>query len=151
MRRVRLPRQAICDVSLVGCSSDVRTEAHALVEASCTVLREMSSRLLPVPSRPHYLFSVRDLARVFQGIMTASKDAIVSPESFAVLWYHETMRSMFDKLLDPSLRHWFLSLLTKVSHYPEQTASRPAMSFGLLACSASAHPRLDDHQPTGAA
>eukprot|EP00873_Tetraselmis_striata_P027558 jgi/Tetstr1/447822/TSEL_035152.t1 len=106
--------KAICDVSLVGCSSDVRTEAHALVEASCTVLREMSSRLLPVPSRPHYLFSVRDLARVFQGIMTASKDAIVSPESFAVLWYHETMRSMFDKLLDPSLRHWFLSLLTKV-------------------------------------
>jgi dynein heavy chain len=98
----------------VGCSTAVRTEAHALVEASCTVLREVSSRLLPVPSRPHYLFTVRDLARVFQGVITASKAAITTPDRFAVLWYHETMRSMFDKLLDTSLRRWFMSMLGKV-------------------------------------
>ena len=40
-----------------------------LVESSIRLFQTLKSMLLPTPSKSHYTFNSRDLAKVFQGIM----------------------------------------------------------------------------------
>jgi dynein heavy chain len=53
--------------------------AARLVPATLELWRAAQSRLLPTPARMHYEFTLRDLSRVFQGIVLASRDRIQSP------------------------------------------------------------------------
>lgn len=99
---------------LAGADVDILTEATNLAQASCAVLREVSLRLLPVPSRPHYRYTVRDMARVFQSVLGASSPCRASPRRLATLWYHEVLRVLYDRLLDADLQKWFMAMLAGV-------------------------------------
>ena len=51
-----------------------------LVRASIKVQQWAAATLLPTPSRPHYQFTLNDLARVFQGMLryaSCTKDVLV--------------------------------------------------------------------------
>lgn len=45
--------------------------ADPLVEATITVYSTITSQLLPTPAKSHYTFNLRDLSKVFQGILMA--------------------------------------------------------------------------------
>ena len=61
------------------------------------------AKMLPTPAKFHYLFNIRELSRVFQGVLLASRDrfdrsaprgryggAVTSPEGYLLaLWLHE--------------------------------------------------------------
>jgi len=84
-----------------------------LVQASVEVFLRVSSELLPTPSRPHYLFSMRDLARAVQGIMqirSAHCGADVR-STLTRLWYHEQLRVYGDRLATASDSDWLEELL----------------------------------------
>lgn len=44
---------------------------ESLVDATIRVYATISSQLLPTPAKSHYTFSLRDLSKVFQGILMA--------------------------------------------------------------------------------
>jgi dynein heavy chain len=58
----------------------------------------VKSKLLPTPSRFHYLFNMRDLSRVFQGIMECPVECIPDETTLVGLWRHEFTRVFADKL-----------------------------------------------------
>jgi dynein heavy chain len=62
-----------------GCSQGVAQVAQRLVPATLELWRAAQARLLPTPARMHYDFTLRDLSRVFQGIVLASRDRIRGP------------------------------------------------------------------------
>ena len=67
--------------------------------------------LLPTPSKSHYTFNLRDLAKIFQGVMMADAKKIGEDETIIVrLWVHETMRIFRDRLTDQPDRDWFDNL-----------------------------------------
>ena len=41
---------------------------NPLVIATIDIWEEVKNKILPTPSKFHYIFSIRELARVFQGI-----------------------------------------------------------------------------------
>lgn len=45
--------------------------ADPLVEATVMVYSTITSQLLPTPAKSHYTFNLRDLSKVFQGILMA--------------------------------------------------------------------------------
>lgn len=47
----------------------VRPLGDPLVAATIEIYRSVSRELLPTPSKSHYLFNTRDLAKVIQGLM----------------------------------------------------------------------------------
>lgn len=66
--------------------------------------------MLPTPSKFHYIFNMRELARIFKGILATKREVInssaavgtgvVKPEVFLVgLWRHECERVFVDKLV----------------------------------------------------
>lgn len=51
---------------------DVRSSLYLLVSACLVMYYRVSINILPTPSKVHYIFNLRDLAKLAQGIMQAS-------------------------------------------------------------------------------
>lgn len=78
-----------------------------LTQATLDVYKRVTSVLLPIPSKSHYLFNLRDLSKVFQGIARADHDLLDNKEQCYRLWVHECYRIFYDRLNDPDDRLWF--------------------------------------------
>ena len=49
---------------------------------------QTSKELLPTPAKSHYIYNLRDLSKVFQGITKASNKSFASENDFLKLWAH---------------------------------------------------------------
>ena len=55
-------------------------------------------KLLPTPLKSHYLFNLRDYAKVIMGICMTDKDHTPTVETLVRLWTHECLRVFSDRL-----------------------------------------------------
>lgn len=67
--------------------------------------------MLPTPTKSHYTFNLRDLSKVFQGILSIEYDFLNNKETLVSLWVHEAQRIFYDRLVDEKDRSWFLSVM----------------------------------------
>jgi dynein heavy chain len=86
-----------------------------IVQATLDVFRTVSKELLPTPLKSHYLFNLRDLAKVIQGVMNTSPADASSAEDFYRLWVHESRRIFQDRLINDDDRNWFSKLQSEMS------------------------------------
>ncbi|CAJ1051390.1 LOW QUALITY PROTEIN: dynein heavy chain 1%2C axonemal [Xyrichtys novacula] len=82
-----------------------------LVDATIRVYSMITSQLLPTPAKSHYTFNLRDLSKVFQGILMAEAGMIEDKQQLLQLWYHESCRVFQDRLVCAEDRLWFNRLL----------------------------------------
>ncbi|TPP51272.1 Dynein heavy chain and region D6 of dynein motor family protein [Leishmania donovani] len=90
---------------------DLKGYVDAIVRATIEVYMKVSTDLLPIPSKSHYLFTLRDLSKVFQGIYGCYLEGITSKEHLVALWVHESQRVFSDRMNDPADKVWFRQLL----------------------------------------
>lgn len=50
---------------------DISSYGNDLVKSSITVYNTVINQLLPTPTKCHYSFNLRDLSKVFQGMLMA--------------------------------------------------------------------------------
>jgi hypothetical protein len=67
--------------------------------------------LLPTPAKSHYTFNLRDLSKVFQGLVMATTTTCATRESLARLWLHEMSRVFHDRLISLEDRDYFKHML----------------------------------------
>eukprot|EP00727_Mastigamoeba_balamuthi_P012891 m51a1_g8224 putative dynein heavy chain axonemal (4742) ;mRNA; r:111319-133683 len=91
--------------------AEVREAVDNVVKATIDVYNTCMAELLPTPSKSHYMFNMRDLSKVFQGLMSASPQYVVTPQELACLWLHECSRAFEDRLVDRTDRKWFRKIL----------------------------------------
>uniref|UniRef100_A0A7S3HTS3 Dynein heavy chain n=1 Tax=Spumella elongata TaxID=89044 RepID=A0A7S3HTS3_9STRA len=94
-----------------GFAAPVKQLSEASVLATISIYNNISSSLLPTPAKSHYTFNLRDLSKVFQGMLMCDKDFVKEKDSFVRLWAHECMRVFHDRLIDDADRVWFKSLI----------------------------------------
>ncbi|KAF4320280.1 hypothetical protein JM18_005063 [Phytophthora kernoviae] len=94
-------------------SEDIRAPqiAKKLVQASILIYNTVIAELLPTPSKSHYTFNLRDLAKVFQGVLMGDSKRILKLEQMLRLWVHENMRVFKDRFTTPNDHQWFVNLL----------------------------------------
>lgn len=63
------------------------------------VYRQALRVFLPTPAKSHYTFSLRDITRVFQGIVLVPAKRLQEVEKLGRLWAHETYRVFYDRLV----------------------------------------------------
>ncbi|OHT16379.1 Dynein heavy chain family protein [Tritrichomonas foetus] len=86
--------------------------APKLVNASVTLFEKVCQEFLPTPSRSHYTFNLRDLARVFVGVRSSRPEVIYAPETLIDLWEHENFRIYHDRLIDVQDRNAYIELIS---------------------------------------
>jgi len=72
-----------------GFASEFQPVAEQVVAATLEVYKEAMKVLLPTPTKSHYLFSLRDFSRIFEGILLSIPETMDEPASMKRLWVHE--------------------------------------------------------------
>lgn len=80
------------------------------IEIYETILREKK----PIPSKFHYTFNLRDVSKVFQGLLMCKPGKISEPEQLVRLWIHESTRVFYDRLINNEDREWFNKLVEEI-------------------------------------
>jgi dynein heavy chain len=60
-----------------------------LVESTIEIYNRIAEELRPTPAKFHYLFNLRDVSKVFQGVLMTKPISIQNPETMAKLWINE--------------------------------------------------------------
>ncbi|CAK9199554.1 unnamed protein product [Sphagnum troendelagicum] len=102
---------AILSAKLADFDNDVRLMGDSLMHVCIGVYVEVVKELLPTPSKSHYVFNMRDLAKVIQGILQGHKDTYHTKDSILQLFCHECLRTYGDRMFDTVDCQWLKDLL----------------------------------------
>lgn len=69
-----------------------------IVEATIDIFNFVQTSLKPTPAKSHYLFNLRDISRVVQGIHMMRKFTHSKVDKLVRLWVHEIARVFTDRL-----------------------------------------------------
>ncbi|CAM9558130.1 unnamed protein product, partial [Phaeothamnion confervicola] len=94
-----------------GFSAAAKAAGSGMVAATVDVYNAIAESLLPTPAKSHYTFNLRDLSKVFQGVLQGSPALATEKEDLIRLWAHECFRVFSDRLVDDADRKWFRSML----------------------------------------
>lgn len=85
--------------------------------------------MLPTPAKFHYVFNLRDLSRIWEGMLTIKREECETLTTVLKLWKHECTRVIADRFTEFSDRLWFdekmhtvaaAKLVAEFEHYPEE-------------------------------
>lgn len=94
-----------------GYNDTVARLSKSLAAAIIEVYKAAINIYLPTPAKSHYSFSLRDVTRVYQGIVMVPAKKLGDPEKLVRLWTHEIHRVFYDRLVDARDRDQLLPLV----------------------------------------
>ena len=71
-----------------------------MVQATLQVYKETIIGFLPTPTKSHYVFNLRDFARVVRGVLLVPATHMTETDKLIRLWIHEIYRVFYDRLTD---------------------------------------------------
>ncbi|XP_069857585.1 dynein axonemal heavy chain 2 isoform X2 [Dipodomys merriami] len=91
---------------------EVKPIGNIVTEATLDVYNTVVQRFLPTPAKIHYLFNLRDISKVFQGMLRANKNFHDTKSSITRLWIHECFRVFSDRLVDSADMEAFMGIIS---------------------------------------
>lgn len=79
-------------------SENVKTPVGKITGVTLRLYNFIIEKMPPTPSKFHYIFNLRDLSRVYEGMCNATTDIITQPFEFVRLWRNECDRIFCDRL-----------------------------------------------------
>ena len=80
------------------CSADMLHYIKHLPNSSVELWHWVRTKMLPSPTKFHYQFNLRDLSRMFQGVLRTPTVSVPNAKKLLILWRHECERVFSDKL-----------------------------------------------------
>lgn len=81
-------------------SSEIRSAVgEVLTDVTLELYNAICERLPPTPSRFHYVFNLRDLSRIYEGLLLSVADKFRTASEFLRLWRNECLRIFHDRLI----------------------------------------------------
>uniref|UniRef100_A0A7N6A473 Dynein heavy chain 9, axonemal n=1 Tax=Anabas testudineus TaxID=64144 RepID=A0A7N6A473_ANATE len=83
-----------------GFTAALQKSCPALVQLALAVHQHVSSTFLPTAVKFHYIFNLRDLSNIFQGILFCTGECLKAPQDLLKIFLHESCRVYRDKLVE---------------------------------------------------
>jgi len=88
--------------------------AESITGATMLLYNDIVLSLPPTPSKFHYIFNLRDLSRVYEGMLQSTPDTFTTATSFVRLWRNECLRVFYDRLNAESDRKFVMDKLNGI-------------------------------------
>jgi dynein heavy chain len=85
--------------------------AEGVVKSTVIIYNSIIEELRPTPAKPHYTFNMRDISKVFQGMLMCEKKKVSSKVDLGRLWVHEVTRVFGDRLINDSDKLWLMKAM----------------------------------------
>ncbi|XP_039715557.1 dynein axonemal heavy chain 17 isoform X8 [Pteropus medius] len=78
----------------------VQKMSNQLVASALALHQKVTATFLPTAIKFHYIFNLRDLSNIFQGLLFSTAEILRTPLDLVRLWLHEAERVYGDKMVD---------------------------------------------------
>ena len=89
---------AIVNTKYTQFPDNVKAAASKITICVLRLFNFVVDKMPPTPSKFHYIFNLRDLSRVYEGLCNGTPDVIETPAAFVRLWRNESDRVFCDRL-----------------------------------------------------
>lgn len=110
-----------------GFGEDMQRVASQLTNGTIQLWKTVKEKMLPTPAKFHYIFNMRELSRVFQGVLLTPKETLLSggglqasrlaltpAKTLLGLWKHECERVFCDKLTNNKDKETYAYIMEEV-------------------------------------
>jgi dynein heavy chain len=91
-----------------GFVEQVQQCQEGIISSTIEIYNRISNDKRATPAKFHYVFNLRDVSKVIQGILMAKPASIKGPEDMAKLWLNEVLRIFSDRLINEEDKEWFV-------------------------------------------
>ncbi|CAM4927444.1 unnamed protein product [Rotaria socialis] len=89
-------------------SNDIIEIVQKSISATRILWQTAKGKFLPTPAKFHYVFNLRDLSRIWEGILQIDYEQCQNGvEQYLQLWKHECTRVLADRLIVSMEKEWF--------------------------------------------
>lgn len=92
--------KTIADTKFLNFEEDIKALTDLLAQSTIDLFDNISKDFKPTPQKSHYIFNMRDISKVFEGLFLADKNHVNMKEAIVKLWAHEVLRVFYDRLID---------------------------------------------------
>ena len=106
---------------LAGFDLTVKDHADTFTKATMDLYANIVESLPPTPAKFHYIFNLRDLSRIYEGMLLATPDVVTSLPVLVRLWRNESLRVFHDRLTTAEDKSYVNEQLAKIvkSSWPD--------------------------------